>query len=227
VVGVRDMGRWFGLGRRTKALLLSPFVRQRMRVFVVRHNREDLAVLKELVEAGKVAPVIDRRYTLREVPEALRYQGEGTGTHLGIEKFNLAGRDQRHPRPARGSDAIADTIAGHTDYALSPIPTTLPHIRGAAVQSEYRNQVDAGLSTKDIRDLQIVHSGRQTRGPRHARIQAKRAAPSWVRRTDGGVPSRMELDSERGAAPFSASRERTGPALTLRRVWLGERCAVP
>jgi NADPH:quinone reductase-like Zn-dependent oxidoreductase len=77
VVGVRDMGRWFGLGRQTKALLLSPFVRQRMRVFVVRHNREDLAVLKELVEAGNVAPVIDRRYTLREVPEALRYQGEG------------------------------------------------------------------------------------------------------------------------------------------------------
>jgi NADPH:quinone reductase-like Zn-dependent oxidoreductase len=77
VVGVRDMGRWFGLGRQTKALFLSPFVRQRIRVFVVRHNREDLAVLKELVEAGKIAPVIDRRYTLREVPEALRYQGEG------------------------------------------------------------------------------------------------------------------------------------------------------
>ena len=77
VVGVKDMGRWFGLGRQIKALLLSPFVRQRMRVFVVRHNREDLAVLKELVEAGKVTPVIDRRYALSEVPEALRYQGEG------------------------------------------------------------------------------------------------------------------------------------------------------
>ena len=77
VVGVRDMGRWFGLGRQTKALLLSPFVRQRMRVFVVRHNSEDLAVLKDLVEAGKVAPVIDRRYTLSEVPDALRHQGEG------------------------------------------------------------------------------------------------------------------------------------------------------
>jgi NADPH:quinone reductase-like Zn-dependent oxidoreductase len=38
VVGVRDMGRWFGLGRQAKALLLSPFVRQRMRVFVVRHD---------------------------------------------------------------------------------------------------------------------------------------------------------------------------------------------
>ena len=57
--------------------MLSPFVRQRVRVFVVRHNGEDLAVLKELVEAGKVTPVIDRRYTLSEVPEALRYQGEG------------------------------------------------------------------------------------------------------------------------------------------------------
>ena len=77
VVGVKNMGRWFGLGRQSKALLLSPFVRQRMRVFVVRHNKKDLAVLKELVEAGKVAPVIDRLYALSDVPEALRYQGEG------------------------------------------------------------------------------------------------------------------------------------------------------
>jgi NADPH:quinone reductase-like Zn-dependent oxidoreductase len=77
LVGVRDLGRWFGLGRQIKALLLSPFVRQRMRVFVVRHNREDLAVLKDLVEAGRVTPVIARRYSLSDVPEALRYQGEG------------------------------------------------------------------------------------------------------------------------------------------------------
>jgi NADPH:quinone reductase-like Zn-dependent oxidoreductase len=77
VVGVKDMGRWLGLGRQIKALLLSPFVRQRMRVFVVRHNREDLGVLKQLVEAGSVAPVIDRRYGLSDVPDALRYQGEG------------------------------------------------------------------------------------------------------------------------------------------------------
>jgi NADPH:quinone reductase-like Zn-dependent oxidoreductase len=71
------MGRWFGLGRQFKALSLSRFVGQRMRVFVVRHNREDLAVLKELVEARKVAPVIDRHYALSDVPEALRYQGDG------------------------------------------------------------------------------------------------------------------------------------------------------
>ena len=77
LVGVKDMGRWLGLGRQFKALLLSPVVRQRMRVFVVRHNREDLAILKELVETGKVAPVIDRHYPLTDTPEALRYQGEG------------------------------------------------------------------------------------------------------------------------------------------------------
>jgi NADPH:quinone reductase-like Zn-dependent oxidoreductase len=77
VVGVRDMGRWLGLGRQTKALLLSPFVHQRIRVFVVRHNTQDLGVLKKLAETGQIAPVIDRRYSLSDLPEALRYQGEG------------------------------------------------------------------------------------------------------------------------------------------------------
>jgi tripartite-type tricarboxylate transporter receptor subunit TctC len=71
----------------------------------------------------------------RAKPGQLRFSstGVGTGTHLGIEKFNLAAGINATHVPARGSDAIADTIAntiaGRTDYALSPIPTTLPHIR--------------------------------------------------------------------------------------------------
>ena len=77
LVGVSDIGRWLGLARQIKALSSSPFVRQRMRIFLTKHTKEDLAVLKELVEAGKVTPVIDRRFQLSEVPEALRYQGEG------------------------------------------------------------------------------------------------------------------------------------------------------
>jgi NADPH:quinone reductase-like Zn-dependent oxidoreductase len=48
-----------------------------MRVFLVRHNREDLVALKELVEAGKVTPVVDRSYELGEVPDALQHQGHG------------------------------------------------------------------------------------------------------------------------------------------------------
>jgi NADPH:quinone reductase-like Zn-dependent oxidoreductase len=77
LVGVSDMGRWLGLARQIKVLSSSPFVRQRVRIFITRHTSEDLVVLKELVESGKVTPVIDRRYQLSEVPEALRYQGEG------------------------------------------------------------------------------------------------------------------------------------------------------
>jgi NADPH:quinone reductase-like Zn-dependent oxidoreductase len=77
LVGVSDMGRWLGLGRQIKAVSSSPFVRQRMCIFITRHTRADLIVLKELVESGQVTPVIDRSYQLSEVPEALRYQGEG------------------------------------------------------------------------------------------------------------------------------------------------------
>lgn len=40
-------------------------------------NKEDLVFVKELLEAGKVAPVVDRRYPLGEVAEALRYYGGG------------------------------------------------------------------------------------------------------------------------------------------------------
>ena len=77
IVGVKDLGRWFGLGRQIKALSVSPFVRQRLWVFIVKHNPEDLATLRQLVEAEVLEPVIDRRYTLAAAPEALRYVGAG------------------------------------------------------------------------------------------------------------------------------------------------------
>jgi len=40
-------------------------------------DQKDLGLIKELIEAGKVKPVIDKRYSLNEVPEALRYLGAG------------------------------------------------------------------------------------------------------------------------------------------------------
>jgi NADPH:quinone reductase-like Zn-dependent oxidoreductase len=54
-------------------------------------NREDLALLAELFEAGKVVPVIDRRCPLREVPEALRYLEEGP--HLGKTVISVVATD--------------------------------------------------------------------------------------------------------------------------------------
>jgi len=66
-----------GLGRPAKAFALSLFVRQQGRPFVSLPNKEDQATLKELAEAGKVTPVIDRTYPLRETPGAMAHVGEG------------------------------------------------------------------------------------------------------------------------------------------------------
>ncbi len=69
---------WLGpMPRLLKMVVLSPFVSQRLRSFVTTPNLEDLHFLKELLEAGKVTPVIDRTYPLSEVPDALRYLEEG------------------------------------------------------------------------------------------------------------------------------------------------------
>jgi len=72
------MNGWFGgLGFFATAFVLSLFVRQQGRPFVSLPNREDLATLKDLAEAGKVTPVIDRTYPLSETAEAMAHVGEG------------------------------------------------------------------------------------------------------------------------------------------------------
>jgi NADPH:quinone reductase-like Zn-dependent oxidoreductase len=71
-------GRWLApLPRALEALVLSRFVSQDLRMFLAELNGRDLAVLGELMQAGKVKPVIDRRYPLSEAPAALRYVEEG------------------------------------------------------------------------------------------------------------------------------------------------------
>jgi NADPH:quinone reductase-like Zn-dependent oxidoreductase len=78
IVGGEGGGRWFGgTDRQIRALMLSPFVRQKLRTFVSMPKNEGLVALKELIEAGKVTPLIDRIYPLSEVPEAIRYWEQG------------------------------------------------------------------------------------------------------------------------------------------------------
>ena len=64
-----------------QALLLAPFLsrigRKKMAFFIANINQKDLVFLKDLLEAGKVVPVIDRRYPLSEAAEALRYLAQG------------------------------------------------------------------------------------------------------------------------------------------------------
>ena len=78
LISGESSGNWIGpVDRIVKALLWSPFVSQKMGNFTVTPNKEDLQSLKELIEAGKVTPVIDRTYSLSEVPDAIGYLEEG------------------------------------------------------------------------------------------------------------------------------------------------------
>jgi len=60
-----------------KALALSPFVEQELVVILARLSKDDLAILGDLMQAGKVTPVIDRRFQLSDVPAAIRYSEQG------------------------------------------------------------------------------------------------------------------------------------------------------
>ncbi len=64
-----------------QSMLLGPLISmtgsKKMGNQAAKPNQKDLVFMKELLETGKVVPVIDRRYPLSEVAEALRYLGEG------------------------------------------------------------------------------------------------------------------------------------------------------
>jgi NADPH:quinone reductase-like Zn-dependent oxidoreductase len=71
-------GRWIDpLPRALSAFVLSRFVSQDVGIFVAQLNKQDLNMLGDLMQAGKVKPVIDRQYKLSEVPKAIGYVEEG------------------------------------------------------------------------------------------------------------------------------------------------------
>ncbi len=75
--GPNDQGLIGPLFRPIQAMLLSPFVSQEMGMFIADTNQKDLAVLADLMQSGKVKPVIDRTYKLSEVPAAIAYLEQG------------------------------------------------------------------------------------------------------------------------------------------------------
>src|SRR2546423_13568813 len=75
--GPNDQGLIGPLFRPIKAMLLSPFVSQEMGMFIADTNQKDLAILADLMQSGKVKPVIDRTYKLSEVPAAIAYLEQG------------------------------------------------------------------------------------------------------------------------------------------------------
>ena len=78
IVGSEGRGRWLGgFGRSLRAPMLSRFVGQRLRMLASKPRQDDLVVLAELIEAGKLTPIIGRTYPLGEVPEAIRQLEQG------------------------------------------------------------------------------------------------------------------------------------------------------
>jgi NADPH:quinone reductase-like Zn-dependent oxidoreductase len=78
IVGGEGGGRWLGgLDRQLRAQVLSVFARQKMGTWISTQPRGDLEALRELLEEGKVTPIVDRTFPLSEVADAIHYLRDG------------------------------------------------------------------------------------------------------------------------------------------------------
>jgi NADPH:quinone reductase-like Zn-dependent oxidoreductase len=66
-----------GIDRQLRAYVMSLFVRQKLGTWISKERKQDLDALRELLEAGKVTPIVDRTFPLSEVPEAIQYLRDG------------------------------------------------------------------------------------------------------------------------------------------------------
>jgi NADPH:quinone reductase-like Zn-dependent oxidoreductase len=90
--GGPDDGRWIGpMAKPIRMLFLSPFVSQKYLMLLASINAADLEFVRSLIESGRVRPVIDRTYPLREVPEAIRYLEKGRARGKVIITVDPAG----------------------------------------------------------------------------------------------------------------------------------------
>jgi hypothetical protein len=145
-----------------------------MREFVVRHNSEDLAVLKEFFEASELAPVIDRRYALSEVPEL------------------YATANAKAASAARGSEAVvtadhrsASSYGVRAECWRSITAAVSPSRRRVSYTARFLDRCAIGTPT-----VAVPEGGVTTlRGP--ARSQSAASA------TASGVATANELDGDR------------------------------
>ena len=75
--GANEQGLIGPMAKPVKLMLVSPFVSQKLGMILAQLNHDDLALLADLMQSGKVAPVIDKRYKLSELPQAIEYLEQG------------------------------------------------------------------------------------------------------------------------------------------------------
>jgi NADPH:quinone reductase-like Zn-dependent oxidoreductase len=96
IVGGETDGRLLGgSDRQIRAKLLSPFIRQQLGTFIASENAADLTALSELIEAGRLAPAIDRTYPLAEAAAAIRHLLDGQAHGKLVVSVSL--RSTQHP----------------------------------------------------------------------------------------------------------------------------------
>jgi 2-desacetyl-2-hydroxyethyl bacteriochlorophyllide A dehydrogenase len=77
VIAGGEGGKWTGVGRQLRALILSPLVRQRLTMYISKHRQADLDELRQQIEAGHVTPIVGNTYPLAQVPQAIRHLEAG------------------------------------------------------------------------------------------------------------------------------------------------------
>ena len=70
-------GRWTGISRQLRALMLSPVIRQRLTTYISRPRQADLDTLRQLIETGQVTPLVGNTYPLADLPEAISHLHAG------------------------------------------------------------------------------------------------------------------------------------------------------
>ncbi len=139
--GGLNENRWIGtLARPLKALVLSRFVTQDMGMLLADISPQDLNTLRDLMQSGKVTPVIDRTYTFNQIPEALRYLEEGHAR--GKVVINLEHINEGPPASASLTAAPASTtkstLVALTFIAILIGVTIVPIVLAFVLNRRYR-----------------------------------------------------------------------------------------
>jgi NADPH:quinone reductase-like Zn-dependent oxidoreductase len=77
VIAGGEGAKWTGVGRQLRALMLSPFTRQRLTMYISQHRQADLDTLRQLIETGQVTPIVGQTYPLAGLPEAIQHLHAG------------------------------------------------------------------------------------------------------------------------------------------------------
>jgi NADPH:quinone reductase-like Zn-dependent oxidoreductase len=105
IVGGEDGGRWTGgIGRQLRAMLLSPFTKQRLTTFISSEARSSIERLAEYIETGEVVPAVGQRFTLEHTADAIRQMEAGTTRGKSVIVVRTDG-DESDSRTSGSPDA--------------------------------------------------------------------------------------------------------------------------